>query len=86
MVKNYMEIIVEDVLDGILEKSDLKCKCQMCKDDIQAITLNNLKPIYVSTEQGELYTRLNEFSVQFKADVIQEILCSIEKVGENPRH
>ena len=86
MVKNYMEIIVEDILEDMLENADLKCKCEVCKDDIKAMTLNNLKPIYVATEKGVLYTRLKEFSLQFKADVVQEILSSIKKVNNNPSH
>lgn len=86
MIKNYMEIIVDDTLKDILEKEDLKCKCEICRDDIKAITLNNLEHLYVATERGILYTKLNEFSVQFKTDVIQELLVSIEKVKKNPRH
>lgn len=86
MVKNYMEIVVENVLDEVLKTSDLECKCEECKDDIKAITLNNLKPTYVATDKGALYTRLNEFNVQFKTDVVQEIMNSIEKIKENPRH
>ena len=38
MVKNYMEIIVEDVLDEVLKTSDLKCKCDECQDDIKSIS------------------------------------------------
>lgn len=86
MVKNYMEIIVDDTLERILEKTTLECKCEKCKDDIRALALNNLKPIYVATEKGILYTKLNEFNMQFKTDVIREIISAIEKVKENPRH
>lgn len=86
MIKNYMEVIVDDVLDDILETSDLNCKCEECKDDVRAIALNNLKPIYVATDKGTLYTKLNEFNIQFKTDVVKEILNSIEKVKKNPRH
>lgn len=86
MVKNYMEIIVEDVLEEMLKTSDLKCKCDECQDDIKAIALNNLQPIYIATERGALFSRLNEFSIQFRADVIREILNAIDKVKKNPRH
>lgn len=86
MIKNYMEIIVEQMLEEILENVDLKCKCKICQDDIKAIALNNLKPLYVATETGILYTKLNEFSIQFKTDIIQEMILSIKKVGLNPRH
>lgn len=86
MVKNYMEIMVEDILEEMLKNADLRCTCEICKDDIKAITLNNLQPIYVATQKGILYTRLKEFSVQFRADIVQEILSSIKKVNNNPSH
>lgn len=86
MLKNYMEIVVDDVLSDILRKQDLECECEVCINDIKAITLNNLRPMYVSTNKGILYSKLNEFSLQSKADVINEITMAIEKVKGNPRH
>lgn len=86
MLKNYMEIIVEDVLEKLSEKNKLKCQCEICKNDIMALALNNLQTLYVVSEKGILYTKLNEFSVQFQTDVIQEILMAIEKVNKNPKH
>lgn len=86
MLKNYMEIVVDDILSDILRKKDLKCECKMCINDIKAITLNNLKPMYVSTDKGILYSKLNESSLQSKADVINELTIAIEKVGKSPRH
>ncbi len=86
MLKNYMEIVVHDMLPSILEREELECQCEICIEDIKAIALNNLKPMYVVTEKGILYSKLNEFSAQFKTDVIRKITIAIEKVRKNPRH
>lgn len=86
MLKNYMEIVVEDILPSVLVEEELECKCERCKEDIMAITLNNLKPMYVATNKGVVYSQLNQFSGQFNADVIREITIAIEKVKGDPRH
>jgi len=44
MVKNYMEIVVDNILKKILPDYSNLCKCEKCCDDIKAIALNNLKP------------------------------------------
>lgn len=86
MLKNYMEIVVEDILPSVIENEDLDCKCERCREDIMAITLNNLQPMYVATDQGIVYSQLNKFSGQFNADVVREMTMAIEKVKKHPRH
>lgn len=86
MLKNYMEIAVEMVLNDILKEKELKCRCEKCLNDIKAIALNNLKPMYVVSDEGVLFTKLHELSIQFKADIIRELAMAIKMVGDNPRH
>lgn len=79
MLKNYMEIVVDDILPSVLKGEDLDCKCDKCLSDIKAIALNNLKPMYVATEKGILYIKLNQFSTQFKTDVVKQIIIAIKR-------
>ena len=86
MLKNYMEVAVEIILSDILREESLRCQCEKCLNDIKAIALNNLKPMYVVSDEGILYTKIQELSVQFRADIIRELTIAIKKVGDNPRH
>ncbi|MGO1469746.1 MAG: late competence development ComFB family protein [Tissierella sp.] len=86
MLKNYMEIVVEDVLPDLIKEHKLKCDCQICIEDIKAITLNNLKPMYIVSHKGIVYSKLNELNNQFNADTVRGIMDAIKKVEENPRH
>ena len=86
MMKNYMEIIVGDVLEDMLTKRELKCDCERCVEDIKAITLNSLKPMYVVSDKGIVYNMLSEMDIQFRADVIRQITIAIGKVENTPRH
>lgn len=86
MLSNYMEDVVERALPQILSKYNNICKCDKCIDDIKALALNNLKPLYSVTEKGAIFIKVNELTVQFKTDVIDEIIKAIQTVSQNPHH
>ncbi|MCX7699070.1 MAG: late competence development ComFB family protein [Candidatus Goldbacteria bacterium] len=86
IIKNYMEDIVRKNLNEQLEKRDDLCKCELCKNDIFAYSLNHLPPKYVVTDKGHIYTKLQEMEFQFNADVTREVLKAIEFVKKNKRH
>lgn len=86
MLKNYMEVIVDEILPDVVKNQKLECTCEICINDIKAITLNNLTPMYVASKEGILYSKLNGLSTQFKADIIRELTISILKVNKNPHH
>lgn len=86
MLKNYMEQIVDDIFPTVIDKYTDICKCEKCINDIKAITLNNLKPLYIVTEEGAIYSRMKELEQQFKTDVMSEIIKAIEIVSKKPKH
>ena len=85
ILKNYMEEIVFSVIDDVLKDMDI-CRCERCKMDIIAISLNNLPSKYVVTERGELYSKVNLFKMQVEVDVITEITKAAMIVKRNPNH
>lgn len=85
-LKNYMEDAVFQVLNSVLATRPDVCKCERCRLDIAALTLNQLSPKYVVTEEGEIYAKTQKLHHQFEADVIPAILSAMEKVAKNPRH
>lgn len=84
-VKNYMEEIVETLLDDVLRSMSV-CKCELCREDIAALTLNILPPKYIVTEKGERYSKLNFLRQQFEVDIISAITKSAMIVNKRPRH
>ena len=42
--------------------------------------------MYYESEKGEVFMRLNQFLMQFNADVTKAIINAIETVSSNPRH
>ncbi|OPJ56267.1 late competence development ComFB family protein [Alkalithermobacter paradoxus] len=86
MPKNYMETVVDYLLPNVLQKYSNICTCEKCIEDIKAIALNNLQPIYIVSQEGHAYAKLNEMSSQFKATAIQKIVEAVEIVIKNVKH
>ena len=85
-LKNYMESAVDNVLPNLLRAFDKVCTCDKCIFDIKAIALNQLKPHYVVTAKGELYSKVEEMNRQFETDVMKALIDAIDIVSKNPRH
>ena len=85
-IHNYMEDIVENVIDDVLFKRDDLCKCEKCKLDVMAWSLNRLPSKYIATQKGRVYAKLEELNCQFNTDVTREIAQGIDQVKGNPRH
>ena len=85
-IQNYMEDVVQDELELLLDERENICKCNKCKLDMMVWALNRLPPRYVITNRGRLYTKLKEQEVQFKADVVRELTKAIDFVSKNPQH
>lgn len=84
-LKNYMEEVVLNLIDSVLNDIDM-CKCDLCVKDIAALALNNLPPKYIATEKGELYSKVNSLKSQFEVDVISAITKAAVLVKKSPRH
>lgn len=85
-LKNYMEIAVDHVLPNLLKAFENICTCEKCKLDMKAIALNKLKPHYVVTDKGALYSKVEEMNGQFETDVMKSLIDAIDIVSKNPRH
>ncbi len=85
-LKNYMEEAVFQVLGRMLAEREGVCGCDRCRLDIAALALNQVKPRYVVTDLGEVFTRASQMEAQFGTDVLTAVLRAMEQVGKNPRH
>ncbi len=85
VIHNYIEKMVQNLLPEVMTNADM-CQCDICRKDVAAISLNNIKPRYVVSEKGALYTRLSTLEAQNEADVIAQMTRACVIVKENPRH
>jgi competence protein ComFB len=86
VLKNYMEDIARRNAEEQMETRKDVCKCDRCRMDVLAYSLNHLPPKYVATYKGHIYTKLQEMEVQFNADVTREVFKAIEFIKSHKSH
>jgi len=84
--ENYIEKVVRDELKRMFEKDKTMCKCDNCYQDMMTLTMNNLPPMYVSSDIGHILTMYNLTRDQLRAQVMVELLKAVMTVKKNPRH
>ncbi|MGN1423833.1 MAG: late competence development ComFB family protein [Oscillospiraceae bacterium] len=82
---NMMERFVDERLEDLLRSEDC-CKCERCIEDMKAIALNKLPAKYVSTHNGELFSKLDSTIRQNTVDLNFAVASAIEAVANNPSH
>ncbi len=85
-LKNYMETAVDHVMPNIMKAFPGVCQCDTCQLDIKALALNHLKPHYVVTDKGEMFSKVNEMYIQSEADIMKALVDAITIINQNPRH
>lgn len=83
---NLLEADVINVINRNIEEIGLDCSCDKCKMDIAAIALNNLKPQYVVTEEGNVYGRAMNMNSQFNTNILLEVTKAMAIVRKSPHH
>ncbi len=81
---NIMETLVLERLDITLNKMNC-CKCDRCREDIIALSLNSLKPMYIVATLEEIDEKIKEFD-KLGLEVTTAVLKAVLSVRKNPRH
>lgn len=82
---NVIEKIVDEKLEEMLQNESC-CKCERCLEDMKAIALNKLPARYVSTHNGELFTKLDATARQISVDLNVAVSYAIDCVSGRPSH
>ena len=85
-LQNYMEILMWQRLDDVLDAHPGVCRCEKCRYDIAALAMNFLPPRYVVTDRGQIYTKIKSLEQQFTIDIITAITHAVKIVSSSPRH
>lgn len=85
-VENSMEEFVIELLPKVIKLYPNMCTCDECLNDIVALALNNLKPRYVHTNKGDIYTRLNIYQLDSYTSVINALAQATQIVSQHPHH
>ena len=87
-MRNFMEELADESLRSILSKSGQRGKrfSEGAVNDIKALALNRLWPMYVTTTTGQDFLRKMVEEDQVRQDVLRELHAAIAIVQAKPRN
>ena len=83
-MNNFMEDLAQSVLDELLSKKRAEFSREAL-EDIKALALNRLWPMYTTTDAGRDYLRKVVEEDKIEKDVQRELRAAMEVVRQNPR-
>lgn len=86
-ITNLNEELVIEYMEAILNENPAICKCAVCVEDMYALALNRLKPLYVQRTFKEKAFGNPEFEKRInRAHVAEVVRAAIAKVSKDPYH
>lgn len=82
---NFMEELTGDVLQDLLGEYGHKKFSEGALEDIKALALNRLWPMYTTTEEGKQYLKRVVEQDKVEKDVVRELRAAIDIVLSKPR-
>ncbi len=83
-MNNFMEELTQNVLDELLSKKRDEFSREAL-EDIKALALNRLWPMYTTTDAGRDYLKKVVEEDRIEKDVQRELRAAMEVVRQNPR-
>jgi len=83
-LNNFMEELASNVLDGLLTKKNKEFSAEALQD-IKALALNRLWPMYATTETGRDYLKKVVQEDKIEQDVVRELRAAMDIVRSHPR-
>ncbi len=83
-ISNYMEELTGGILDGLLAKERARFNEQAIQD-IKALALNRLWPMYVTTPTGKDFAKRTVLEDKIEQDVVRELRAAMDIVRSHPR-
>ncbi len=82
---NAVEQIVKLKAKPMMQEAEM-CHCMECYLNVCAIALNKLKPRYITSSKGKMFSSLDVMDYGYQAELTVAIVAAIEIVKKNPRH
>ena len=83
-MSNFMEELAGEVLDELLAKKRENFS-RAAIEDIKALALNRLWPMYTTTDSGRDYLKKVVEEDKIEKDVVRELRAAMDIVRSNPR-
>ncbi|MDR4433194.1 late competence development ComFB family protein [Bacillus tequilensis] len=84
MLVNSKEIVMKELLDRYMDQLHMTCTCEVCKNDVLALSLNKVRPSYVTDLKKIAYSKAEMVDKQKNTAMLVILAESAAVVSENP--
>ncbi len=84
-ITNYMEELTGGILENLLDEYKKERFSTSAIQDIKALALNRLWPMYITTTSGKDFIKKIVTEDKIEKDVVRELRAAIDIVRTNPR-
>ena len=84
-LNNIMEEYVKGEVRTAMKEIDM-CQCDKCFNDVCAIVLNQVPPMYVTTPKGELLAKIGTMKRPQEIDMTLKVALACKMVNQRPLH
>lgn len=84
-ITNFMEELAEDILKDLLSEEKKGRFSKNAVQDIKALALNRLWPMYLTTNTGRDFLEKVVVEDRIEQDIVRELKAAINIVRSNPR-
>jgi competence protein ComFB len=86
-IVNVNEELVIELMEIVFDEDQTLCRCPVCIEDIYALALNQLKPLYVQITFKEKASKNTELTKRIDMAHVEKIVrAAVGKVSKNPYH
>jgi len=86
-IENINEELVIEMMEEIINEDNTICRCQLCMEDIYALSLNKIKPLYVQSTFKESTFKGYDLKKILDKDLVgKAIYDAITTISRNPNH
>jgi hypothetical protein len=80
-----MEELADNYLAGVLAEYKGVRFSEASREDIKALALNRLWPMYTTSDAGRTFLKKVIVEDRIEKDIVRELKLAIDKVRQNPR-
>ncbi|MFS0656784.1 late competence development ComFB family protein [Bacillus sp. 179-C3.3 HS] len=85
MLINAKEILLKEILYQHLNQLNMMCQCEKCIEDVLAISLNQVKPAYITDIDKISYSKSEMVDKQKNTAMLVILIEAASKVTTYPR-
>lgn len=86
-IVNLNEELVIELMETVFNEDPALCRCPVCLEDIYALALNQLRPLYVQTTFKEKASTNKDLAKRIDIAYVETVVrAAVAKVSKNPYH